>query len=721
MKIPNALLCALLCALSTSAFAAQTLTLSLDPAAAGPGKFAAEEIRREAKAKGMALGDDAKATRIAITVEKEGKAVAQSYGIRVQNEGDRRVITVRGADATGAMYGGLDIAEAIRTGTFDTLKDSDHTPYIKQRGIKFNIPLDARAPTYSGFNSLQDAARLNVVEMWSKDFWQEQFDDMARHRYNLISWWSMNPFPSIVKVPEFPSVALDDVQTTSANKGEIIVVKKMTIDEKIQFLREVMQMAKDRGVDIYVFTWNVYLAAAKGKDGLTDNKTAPRTIEYYRSSVREMIKTYPLLAGIGTTAGEYMNDKEFTEMSQEQWIWHTYGEGIRDGLKDTPDRKFRFIQRSMFANIEDIQKLFGELPCPIDISFKYSVGHMYSITNPQFIKRLLPSLSPKLRSWLTIRNDDIHSFRWADVDYARDYIKNIPGEDKIAGFYMGPDGYIWGRDFITKNPDGQRQTIIEKMWLSFALWGRLAYDPELPAATFERLAAARFPGADAPKLIAAWSGASMTFPYITRFFWGGIDIKWFPEACSRKDQFYTVRNFAEGGTMDGAGVLNIMEWRKGLLTNKMPTGVTPLEIAATLESNSSKALQSLPELQRAKVPTASAWEYTATLNDIEAMSHLGLYYAAKIRGACDLALFDQSADAKQQASAVQQLEAALTHWKNYVAAYTRQYVQPVLFNRAGLVDLPKQTGDVAADLQMARDWKPGTIDEAKIKRPGKEW
>jgi hypothetical protein len=567
-----------------------------------------------------------------------------------------------------------------------------------------------RTPTYTG-NEWPDSARLNVAEMWSKDFWREQFDDMARHRYNVISWWSLNPFPSIVKVPEFPSIALDDVQTAGVNKKESIVVKKMTMNEKIQFFREVMQMAKDRGVDVYVFTWNVFLAAAKGKDGLTDDKTAPRTIEYYRASVREMIKTYPLLAGIGTTAGEYMNEKEFTKMSKEQWIWNTYGEGIRDGLKATPDRKFRFIQRSMFANIEDIQALFGQLPCPIDISFKYSVGHMYSITNPHFIKGLLPSLSPKLRSWLTLRNDDIHSFRWADVDYARDFIKNIPGEDKIAGFYMGPDGYHWGRDFITKNPEGTRQTIIQKMWHSFALWGRLAYDPELPAATFERLTAARFPGADSARLTAAWADASKTFPYITRFFWGPIDIKWFPEACSRRDQFYTVRNFAEGGTMPGAGVLNIIEWRRGLLANRMPPGVTPLEIAATLEANATKALRALPELRRATVTPAAS----------EAMSHLGLYYAAKIRGACDLALFDNSADAKQHGSAVQQLEAALTHWKNYVAAYTRQYVQPVLFNRAGLVDLPKQTGDVAADLQMARDWKPGTIDESKIKRPGKDW
>jgi hypothetical protein len=94
--------------------------------------------------------------------------------------------------------------------------------------------------------------------------------------------------------------------------------------------------------------------------------------------------------------------------------------------------------------------------------------------------------------------------------------------------------------------------------------------------------------------------------------------------------------------------------------------VTPLEIAATLDANATRALRALPDLQRATVtPAASAKEYAATLGDIEAMSHLGLYYAAKIRGACDLALFDKSGDAKEHASAVQHLETALTHWKHY--------------------------------------------------------
>ncbi|MCX7011360.1 MAG: carbohydrate-binding family 6 protein [Candidatus Sumerlaeota bacterium] len=726
------------CAVIGSAFAAPAITLSLDPASAEPGKFAAEEIRREAFARGMAVVEadaiaptDANHISLAVGAPAGPKSVAQSYSIRVRRENGQRHIEARGADAVGAMYGGLDIAEAIRTGDFDSIQDSDHAPRIAQRGIKLNIPLDLRTPSYS---DPSDAAQANIPEMWSMDFWRDLFDDMARHRYNLISLWTLNPFPSIVKAPEFPHVALDDVWRTrmkldgkfSNNGNDFVrpemlanheVVKKITIDEKIQFWRDVMQLAKDRGIDVYWFLWNIFLYGAEGKDGITGDRLAPRTIEYFRASVRETIKTYPLLAGLGITAGEGF-PKGMDADAKEKWLWQTYGEGILDALKETPDRKFRLIHRFHMTALSDIRREFAELPCELDLSFKYAVAHMYSVPRPTMIEPVLPLLSPELRCWLTVRNDDIYSFRWADLDYARAFIKAIPGEDKIAGFYMGSDGYNWGRDFLSKDPGVPRQTVMQKQWLSFALWGRLAYEPDLPASTFDRLVAARFPGADVPALTSAWADASKVFPYITRFFWGDIDIKWFPEACRRKVRFYTVRDFIEGGTMPGAGVLNIIEWRVGVLTGKMPAGVTPLEIAATLEINATKALNALPQLQRAVIaPAASAKEYAATLGDIEAMSRLGLYYAAKIRGACDLALFDKTGDTGRQASAIESLEMALDQWKHYSAAYTRQYVQPVLYNRAGVVDIPALTDDIAADIQLARDWKPGMMDEAKIKRP----
>ena len=226
---------------------AASLALTNDPDTGGPGKFAAEEIRREAAARGMTLGEDAKATRVALTIEKS--AAAQGYSIRVQNDGGRRVITVSGADAAGAMYGGLDVAEAIRNGTLDALRDSEHKPHIAQRGIKFNIPLDLRTPSYTDSS---DAAQANIPEMWEREFWTRFLDAMARHRYNVLSLWSLHPFPSLVKVPEFPEVALNDVWRTRAMLDDSFsfsgtgfvrpamlanheVVKRISIEEKIEF------------------------------------------------------------------------------------------------------------------------------------------------------------------------------------------------------------------------------------------------------------------------------------------------------------------------------------------------------------------------------------------------------------------------------------------------------------------------------------------------------
>ena len=136
----------------------------------------------------------------------------------------------------------------------------------------------------------------------------------------------------------------------------------------------------------------------------------------------------------------------------------------------------------------------------------------------------------------------------------------------------------------------------------------------------------------------------------------------------------------------------------------------------SLNKNAAQALAALPDLRRADVAATAVREYNATLNDIEAMAQLGLYYAKKTRGACELALFDKTGKGEHQSRAVAHLEAALDHWKHYAEAYTRQYVQPVLYNRSRIVDIPAQTADAAADVAMARHWKPGTIDESRIKR-----
>ena len=69
---------------------------------------------------------------------------------------------------------------------------------------------------------------------------------------------------------------------------------------------------------------------------------------------------------------------------------------------------------------------------------------------------------PSRRTWLTVRNDDIYSFRWSDPQFARDFIRAMPGPDKVVGFYMGPDGYCWGREAMDLEPESPRQLVMQK-------------------------------------------------------------------------------------------------------------------------------------------------------------------------------------------------------------------------------------------------------------------
>ena len=703
---------------------AAELNIKLDPNTGGQGAFALEEIRREATGKGMTLGNGEQATGLVIRVQTNRNADPQSYQIRVASEGDSRTITVTGADAIGAMYGGLDVAEAIRHGELDKLQDTVRKPHIANRGIKFNIPLDLRTPSYT---DPSDSGQANIPEVWEKGFWIEYLDAMARHRYNVLSLWSLHPFPSMVKVPEFPEVALNDVWRTRTKlddsfsfsgvgfvRPEMLadheVVKKITIDEKIEFLRWVMQQAADRGVRIYLFTWNVFTFGAEGKHGITDDMENEITKRYFRASVRETVRTYPLLAGMGITAGEGMPHKMDSKV-KESWLWDTYGEGVRDALKDDPERKFNMIHRFHWTAQSDILDAFKDYPGTFDFSFKYSVAHMYSITNPPFIQPLLENMAPKMKTWLTVRNDDIYTFRFGDAAYAREYILNIPPADKIAGFYMGPDGYTWGRDFLERKPGpGKRPLVMDKQWYSFMLWGRLAYDPTLTDSHFEKALAARHPTVPSHHLFRALRGAAQVMPLTTRFFWGDIDLKWYPEAClsHRKSKgFYTVNHFMDGITMPGSNVLCIRDWRKQLIEGKPMVQTTPLEIAAALDGAAAEIFASLDPIREAAEVDS---DLLKNIIDCESLAWLGRYYASKIRGACALAMYDINSDRFEQQSALRHLGDAHTHWRQYAGIRDTHYL-PALYNRVGYVNVTDLTEKVAADIEIARTWKSGSLKD----------
>jgi hypothetical protein len=644
----------------------------------------------------------------------------ESYSIRKIVNNNSTDWYIIGSDIPGTMYGGIDVARSIKLYGIENLKESDRKPYIKERGIKFNIPLDARTPSYSD-NS--DAAQRNIEVVWDKNFWYGLLDRMAKDHLNMLSIWSLAPFPSLVNVPEYPKAGLDDVKKTTAPLSvfkslngdkisspevlkNLITIKSISLNQKIEFWKEIMQYASTRGVSFYIFTWNIFPYGTEDSGyGFTDNVNDTKTKDFFRKATKALILTYPLLKGVGITAGENMIGTT-SNSEKEKFLYEAYGEGINDALTYDPQRIFRLIHRAHQSDIQVIKNAFSGLNsrCEMNFSYKYSQAHVYSSTKPDYIikDKFLTSVGNS-KFYLTVRDDDWYYLRGgSDPDFTRTYLKNMPSEN-FNGFYLGPDGIIWGKESAALKQESNEQTIYEKRWYSFHIWGTLAYDPEVPNSYFVNTLKSRFKGINSEDLFEAWSSASQVIPLINRFHNSGcqLDFQWYPEACFSNSGFHSIDRFINTDPQSGEGIIGIKEYYNSLAGNSKITGITPPEIAEKLKKVSDNALEHLTGI-KGQDP-----ELIQTVEDIKAMAELGYYYSNKIVGATNKYLASKATDQQKKNSyineAVRNLERASENWKKYSQIIGSHYKPQYLNRMQGIVDISAIQSEVEKDLEIAKN------------------
>ncbi|WOO42800.1 hypothetical protein [Rubellicoccus peritrichatus] len=672
-------------------------------------QFAAEKIEQAAKGKA--------ATTVSFTLKDD--LPEQGYTI----ESDGKVIKISGGDERGLMYGGLELAERLTLGQSIEALYVKEEPFIAQRGLKMNIPLDARCPSYDDSGT---SARMNIAEVWSEEFWHAFFDRMAENRYNTLTLWSNHPFTAMLDLEKYPDVALDDVAVPTYELEDQMlpqymhrqlqdpknykIIKEMPIAEKVAFWQRVMAYAKDRGIDIYFITWNIWTHGATGKYGITPSQTSDATIAYFRESVKQFILTYPDLKGIGITCGEHMKNKLEGEYAVENWMWNTYGMGVIDAKAEDPDREVHFIHRIWYSGIDVmVEDFISKYPDPITVSFKYARARLYSIPNPPFFKNEQQGKIEEhgLSSWMNLRNDDIFNFRWGDPDYVREFMRNLPPEPIMAGYYMGSDGYVWGREFTSKDPESPRQLEIDKHWYNFMLWGRLGYNPKLDRDFFEAQLQQRFPEVDSPQLYKTWQTASKIVPFFNTYHWRNWDHMWSIEnLMSRKEGFHSVNHLIEFAPLPGQGMQGIRDYVK----NPNPNMMSPLDVANELDRLSAETLTGVETLRK----DATGKELKQTLNDLEAFAQLSAYLADKTRGALLVHQFRVNGNPEDQLAAMTALESALKHWQAYADIASAQYEEQLLA-RTSYTDWDGMLHDyVKADIQIAKDAQQNEFPETVI-------
>ncbi|WP_146599216.1 hypothetical protein [Novipirellula aureliae] len=579
----------------------------------------------------------------------------QAYALRTATKGPKSY-WVLGGDADGLMYGGLQLAENIRFHDMSKTYNSQEAPYIKNRGVKYNLPLDARVPTYVGYGEKSlsqafggDAAKEAIPAVWDMAYWEEWFDEMARARFNVLSIWNSHPFPALLDMEE----AVEDVQ------GFDGYAKKMSPTEKVAFWKKVMAYGKSRGFKIYFITWNIYTYGAEGKNGINNDPKNQATKEYFRKAVRMMLETYPDLDGVGVTAGENMN--RLSAEAEGKWMWDTYGQGIMDYAKDHPDRDITFIHRWHYAEISQIMSHFEPmLALPnvrLDMSYKYSAAHMYSAPAPRLIYTKDGDVPADLartqkKTWLEVRQDDFYYLHWGDPQFARDYINAFPDKDKyIQGFFYGSDGWTATRDFYSKADVHKNILDIKRLWYTQMLWGRLSYNPETSDQVFLNELAYRYPDVSAATLFDAWSDASRGLPLAAEVIQGTLcfDFNWWPELCQSNKGFLKIEDFIKAKPSIGSELCSIEESAAG----DCPDGLSSDDVADKVQLAAESAIKKLATISSAGNP-----DLEVNIKSIHAQAYLSLYYAEKIRAATAKAA-DRNEDARTA------LGKAEGHWKNY--------------------------------------------------------
>jgi hypothetical protein len=598
------------------------------------------------------------------------------------------------------MYGALQIAENIGAKSFTGVYNSQEAPYMLNRGMKLNMPLDRRVPTYVGGWSSASTG-LAIPHVWDMTFWKKLIDQQARFRYNVLSIWVHHPFPALVQLPDYPKASLPDIQ------GFDGFSKDWGHEQRVAFWREVMQYAHNRGMKFYLFNWNIHLDYVKDQySEITENAHNTVTKDYMYKSMYALLETYPKLDGFGISAGDGMmrEDQGFDKNRElkTQWTWETMGKAVDDYLKANPNRKFNLIHRGIGTEPKLVNEKFSSLKkaenAELNFSHKYAQAHMYSAPAPRWYGAwtLKSAKDLDLRSWTTLRNDDYFYIHWGDPEFVRNFIKGIPEKETVDGMYIGSDGYTPTRTYFSKHESVNGMLEVERRWYMEMLWGRISYNPATGDDIFKNMLAKRFPGANAENLFEAWSLASRSLPKATELImeaWS-LDFHWYPEGCNsdpkRCTGFRTVYDFANMSTHPNARETSVA---KGSEFCDIPNSAagncdgkkSSYTVADEMQADSERALYLISTIN-----SGGSDDLQMAINNIKQMANLGLYYAHKIRGATFLR-------ADQIEKARDEMGSAYCRWMTYTRLMEKDYYGTAFRNMKILPDWSFADADVLKD------------------------
>ena len=535
-------------------------------------------------------------------------------------------IIVAGYDASGVLYGSMELAERIRAAHAlpATLDYEDH-PQLKLRGTA--LGLQRPEITYEGAEYDYRYTEDEFPWFYDKAEWTKYLDGLVKQRYNTLYLWNGHPFTSLLKLPKYPEA--QELPTAQLEKN-------------IAMFRWLTAEADKRGIWVLQGFYNIHLSHTFAKaHGVPFHLSAPTPLstEYTRYCISEFIREYPNV-GIFMTLGEAMGPHY-----GPQWATQAIVPGVKDGLAQLEKQAGHpvpappIVIRAHATDIEDVMPAVKPLYSNFDTMWKWN-GESLTWTN---IRGPVKERFEKLvaGSDTTIVNihllSNLEPFRWGDPDFVRQVILNFQ-RIGIGGLHLYPLRY-WDWPYSADNTTPLlKQT--DRDWIWYQSWSRYAWNPnrapEKEKIFWAQQFADRFGTLDAGKhLLAAYefSGVCSTtlLPRIgitegnREVFSLGMTM---PQLIDAK-RFNPAETLWTGDAPDGE---RLDEYVANDVQHRPHHGQTPIGVAAEVAASSAKAVTEA-EAAAPGISASARPEYERIVNDMRAIAALMAYYNHKTQAA----------------------------------------------------------------------------------------
>jgi hypothetical protein len=548
-------------------------------------------------------------------------------------------IFVVGSDASGVLYGALDLAERIRTAHALPMQiDYQDHPALKLRAAA--LGMQKPEITYEGAEYDYPYTSQNFPFFYDRAFWTRYLDMLVRNRMNALFLWNGHPFTSLLRLPKYPEA--QEISTAQ-------------LEQNIEMFRWITSEADRRGIWVLQGFYNIHLSHSFARaHHLAYHLTAPTplAVEYTRYAVSEFIRQYPNV-GLMMTLGEAL-----APQYGAQWLTQAIIPGVKDGLQELGSQtEPPIVVRAHATDIDAVMKAAKPIYSNVDTMWKWN-GESLTWTNIRgpILDRFQDMIA---NSNVTIANihllSNLEPFRWGDPDFIRQTVLNFE-RIGIHGVHAYPLRY-WDWPNTADNPPLDQ---LDRDWIWFDAWARYAWNPNLDPAKEQIYWAQRFAerfgdeqagmhllhayelsGACSPKLlprIGITEGNREVFSL-------GMTMPQLIDA----NRFNPAQTLWTGDAPDGE---RLYDYVAEEVDHKPHHGETPIGVADEVADLSARAVAEA-EAARPGI-TRNREEYGRIVNDMRAIHAMMLFYQAKAQAAVLVMRYgyDQDADHLKKAEAL---------------------------------------------------------------------